>query len=170
MLHRHEFVQQPSISKGRAYEVEPTTIIFLVDGSGSVTEDDFECMMNLIRSYCMQVATKYRIRDSDSASDVDYEIPRTHSVGIIQFSNIVRVELKLSELTSSSFDSERSIEQVIQGIHRINGGTNIAAAIQQAANMVHARQYSSRSILVLLTDGRIDRYFTVKIFFLFTVV
>lgn len=41
---------------------------------------------------------------------------------------------------------------------RMNGGTNIAAAVAKAGSLLKAEPSSARRVLVLLTDGRIDTY------------
>ena len=41
---------------------------------------------------------------------------------------------------------------------RMNGGTNIAAAVAKAGSLLKSEASTSRRVLVLLTDGRIDTY------------
>merc|ERR1711933_100318 len=93
-------------------------VTFLVDGSGSVTEDDFHTMTSFM-SKTVETVNSYT---SDRAK-----------FGVIQFSNEVKVELKLGQINSKEF------EKFAINMSRMNGGTNIA-------------------LVLLLTDGRVDSY------------
>lgn len=118
---------------------EQTCCIFLVDGSGSVTEDDFNCM------------TSFMIQVAEYAAETDTP---TH-LGVIQFSNDVQVEA-----TPLLVDKDASqFRDVVLGMHRMNGGTNIALAVQKAGVLFKNMPLSkSRRVIALLTDGRVDSY------------
>lgn len=119
--------------------LDHTCCIFLVDGSGSVTEDDFTCMT----SFMIQVA-EYAV-----------EVGTTTHLGIIQFSNEVHVESAplLVDKDASQFTD------IVHGMRRMNGGTNIALAVQKAGQLFrNMRSSNFRQVIALLTDGRIDSY------------
>lgn len=124
-------------------------VIFLVDGSGSVSEPDFNTMTTFVKDAVVQL-------------DKDHE--ELH-VGILQFSDEVRTELELSVMEQVRFAT------VVDSMVRMNGGTNIASALMQAQQMFeeniedikndngvsdYSLQPPEHHVVVLLTDGRLD--------------
>lgn len=71
---------------------------------------------------------------------------------MLQFSNDSRVEVPLGPWDSEAFSA------AVRGMVRMNGGTNIAAAVGKAGALLKPEPPAARRVLVLLTDGRIDSY------------
>jgi len=139
-------------------------VTFLVDGSGSVTEEDFSTMTTFM---------------SKAVATVNAHTEGRAKFGVIQFSNEVKVELGLGQITSQAFDA------FANGMSRMNGGTNIALALSKACSTIASSSSSSGSsaagdgasasaaaggpatcvagvelphLVLLLTDGRVDSY------------
>mmetsp|Transcript_41729 Transcript_41729/g.106789 ORF Transcript_41729/g.106789 Transcript_41729/m.106789 type:complete len:422 (+) Transcript_41729:207-1472(+) len=146
------------------------SVLFLVDGSGSVTEDDFLNMTGFMQQAWHGIST----------------VCSNAKVGIVQFSNDVRVELQPVSMSSDHFQAH------VTKMTRMNGGTNISAAIRKAGQLLGVRPppplgsslsrmreipatlYLTRlrapccwqgikgegghSAIILLTDGRVDGY------------
>ena len=125
-----------------------TCIIFLVDGSGSVTEQDFACMTDFMLTAAEQVLATAATAAANGTSFAPVR------VSIIQFSNEVRVELPPTPLD----DNIDQFAATIAEMQRINGGTNIAAAVQKAGQLTKDLSPGCRRVMALLTDGRIDSY------------
>lgn len=89
-------------------------VVFLVDGSGSVAEEDFSTMVNFIRAATSAL--------QDAAPD--------SKVGVVQFSNEVKVEVPPQVVNEETF------HQTMNDMVRMNGGTNIAVAIQKAGQLL----------------------------------
>lgn len=89
-------------------------VMFLLDGSGSVTEDDFRTMTGFVSTTVAAVAAAH---------------PGAQA-GLLQFSNDVRVELPPRPLEPSAFHAH------LATMSRMNGGTNIALAIQRAGQLL----------------------------------
>jgi hypothetical protein len=138
----------PAAGKGSG-----ASVMFLLDGSGSVTEDDFRTMTQFIGTALASIVAEHPLA----------------RVGILQFSNDVRIELQPQAIDREMFD------QKLATMTRINGGTNISLAISKAGQLLKSADaellaqqaepgrlkaepgHSSR-VLVLLTDGRVDAY------------
>ena len=181
---------EKSISSAHRTPSTTSTIVFLIDGSGSVTEEDFSCMTNFVRSVCQRIISRHSSlvqhmdidkrdeevetaaagggtssnsdrtlysRDADEISYLAELQTCRHRVALIQFSNDVRVELDITDLTSEALADGGTLDAALRGIQRMNGGTNIAAALQKAGRVLKQRCHADRSVLALLTDGRIDR-------------
>ncbi|PRW34079.1 glycoside hydrolase isoform A [Chlorella sorokiniana] len=122
-------------------EIEPEQepelcLVFLVDGSGSVTEEDFRVMTDFMLTAVRGVA------DGGVRA----------KVAVVQFSNDCRVEQGPTDVDVESF------EALMAGMHRMNGGTNIALAVQKAGQLLKPLGPRTQRVLVLLTDGRIDTH------------
>jgi len=112
-------------------------VLFLVDGSGSVTEDDFHNMTSFM---CF------------AWNSISFSCPSA-KVGIVQFSNDVRVELQPTCLDADGFNEH------VTKMNRMNGGTNISAAIRKAGQILGGTKASNQhTAIILLTDGRVDGY------------
>ncbi|KAK9829572.1 hypothetical protein WJX72_006550 [[Myrmecia] bisecta] len=112
------------------------SVIFAVDGSGSVTLEDFTNMTQFIAQ-----ATTFFVKEHPESK-----------VGVIQFSNDVRVELMPQKIDLDSFNT------LMAQLTRMNGGTNIAASIQAAGQLMKAMPANASRVIVLLTDGRVDPF------------
>ena len=51
-----------------------------------------------------------------------------------------------------------AFEALMAGMARMNGGTNIALAVQKAGQLLKPLSATAHRVLVLLTDGRIDSH------------
>eukprot|EP00879_Flechtneria_rotunda_P007288 GHRR01007645.1.p1 GENE.GHRR01007645.1~~GHRR01007645.1.p1 ORF type:complete len:297 (+),score=106.63 GHRR01007645.1:825-1715(+) len=119
-------------------EEDELCVVFLIDGSGSVGEEDFACMTSFLNTAADTVAT----------------VPNS-KLCVVQFSNDSRVEVPLGPLDKPAF------EAAIKSMVRMNGGTNIAAAVAKAGSLLKSLpscSHHTRRVLALLTDGRIDSY------------
>jgi len=113
------------------------SVLFLVDGSGSVTEDDFLNMTGFMQQAWHGIST----------------VCSNAKVGIVQFSNDVRVELQPVSMSSDHFQAH------VTKMTRMNGGTNISAAIRKAGQLLGGiKGEGGHSAIILLTDGRVDGY------------
>lgn len=128
-----------------------TCIVFLVDGSGSVTEQDFACMTDFMLTAAEQVVATAAPGAVDGPNA---RVPGTVRLGVIQFSNEVRVELPPTAIE----DDLEPFAVTIADMQRMNGGTNIAAAVQKAGQLMKDLSSDCRRVMALLTDGRIDSY------------
>jgi uncharacterized protein YegL len=119
-------------------ESQDVGVLFLVDGSGSVQEEDFSAMTSFIER---------------AAVTFKESVPEC-KVGVVQFSNDVKVEVQPQPIME--LDSFRS---AITGMVRMNGGTNIATSIHKAGQLLKKNLSADASrVVVLLTDGRVDSY------------
>ncbi|XP_027901433.1 integrin alpha-D-like [Xiphophorus couchianus] len=108
-------------------------IAFLLDGSGSVTDDDFIRMKTFVKN----LIKTFLGRDTQFA--------------ITQFSDDPRTEYYFNTFNTSDWESQ------IKKIRQLTGKTFTAKAIQNVANDVFSPQKGSRSnvkrILIVITDG-----------------
>ncbi|MEW5299638.1 MAG: hypothetical protein WDW38_004313 [Sanguina aurantia] len=131
-------------------------IVFLLDGSGSVHEEDFTKMVEFVTEVTATL----------QASDPGCK------VGVVQFSNDVKVEFTPGEGDDEAFQkalksmcshrlpvpASMTASPVASQV-RMNGGTNISVAIQKAGQLLknHVDEDATRHV-VLITDGRVDAY------------
>lgn len=134
MLARDDAGSEAEAEAGVA-EADSLAVVFLLDTSGSVGDDEFAEMTGFLQTAAAAAAAQPR-----------------HKLAVVQFSSDSRVEVGLGPLDQAAFDG------AIASMKRINGGTNIAAAIAKAGSLLKAEPASARRVLVLLTDGRIDSY------------
>ncbi|KAL4858206.1 hypothetical protein ACK3TF_001693 [Chlorella vulgaris] len=137
-------------------------LVFLVDGSGSVTEEDFRVMTEFMLLAVRSVAAggsgggggggEEAAAAAATVGEAASAAPPRAKVAVIQFSNDVRVEQGPVEVDVPAF------EALMAGMGRMNGGTNIALAVQKAGQLLKPLSPSTRRVLVLLTDGRIDSH------------
>eukprot|EP00898_Chlorokybus_atmophyticus_P005802 jgi/Chlat1/6222/Chrsp44S05811 len=129
-----ERMKGPKCETGSQAEL---VVIFLVDGSGSVTEEDFSTMTRFLKQAVESIK-------------VTHELAK---VGVIQFSNEVRIELAPRNITPAEF------AQVVDEMARMNGGTNIASPIRKAEKLLREGiPYNATRVIALLTDGRVDSH------------
>jgi uncharacterized protein YegL len=101
-------------------------IVFVVDGSGSVSGTDFLLMKNMMKSV-MQYT-------SDDAT-----------VSVVQFNSWARTE----------FSQEQSYKQVLAKIDKVSqtgGGTNIADALSHVYHKIPLKS-DKRLVVIVMTDG-----------------
>lgn len=125
-------------------EEEELCVVFLVDGSGSVTEEDFRVMTGFMLAAVRGLA--------GGAAGQGAVPPLRSKVAVIQFSNDIRVEQGPVDVDVGAF------EALMAGMARMNGGTNIALAVQKAGQLLKPLSATAHRVLVLLTDGRIDSH------------
>ncbi|GIL47224.1 hypothetical protein Vafri_4093 [Volvox africanus] len=118
-------------------ETQQVCVVFLVDGSGSVNAEEFEAMLGFV----VETSTQLQANVTDC------------QVSVVQFSNDVRVEAPLTPVNLEA------LLKVTHGMVRMNGGTNVAVAIQKAGQLLKrdAAADAMRHV-ILLTDGRVDSY------------
>lgn len=125
------------ITTEHAVQQQSGGIVFLLDGSGSVSQDDFVAMTGFVSKAAATV--------SSVISDL--------KLGVMQFSNDIQIEAPITQYDAESFAA------VIKDMARMNGGTNVALAIQTASkHMLNSLPETGSRTLILLTDGRIDHY------------
>jgi len=103
-------------------------VVYLLDGSGSVSEDDFREMCTFVKTSAPQLS---------ALLGVDAQ------VGVVQFSTEPRVERALGPVG----DDPVALATLLDSIVRINGGTNISAAIARAGALMRARDLEVLGIL-----------------------
>ncbi|KXZ52905.1 hypothetical protein GPECTOR_8g284 [Gonium pectorale] len=113
------------------------SVVFLIDGSGSVNAEEFEAMLGFV---------------VDASTQLQAAVPN-NQVSVVQFSNDVRVEVPLAAVDLDA------LRKTTKEMSRMNGGTNVAVALQKAGSLLKrdAGLESMRHV-VLLTDGRVDSY------------
>eukprot|EP00240_Pyramimonas_obovata_P001958 CAMPEP_0118929340 /NCGR_PEP_ID=MMETSP1169-20130426/6369_1 /TAXON_ID=36882 /ORGANISM="Pyramimonas obovata, Strain CCMP722" /LENGTH=451 /DNA_ID=CAMNT_0006871511 /DNA_START=121 /DNA_END=1476 /DNA_ORIENTATION=- len=125
----------------------PLTVMFLLDGSGSLSEMDFDVM----RTFVKRTVTVVKAR-----------VPQA-KVGMLQFTTEVRVEI------APTSEAAEAVGQKVDGMTRMNGGTNLAAPILLSEQLLRAEQRAvaaqtgqeeagseGRHVLVLLSDGIVE--------------
>jgi len=109
----------------------PIDIVFLVDGSGSVSSSEFD-------------TTRAFVEDVGLAINI---APNATNAAIIQFSSTAQVEIGLT-------DSEPAFLAANAAMSRIAGGTNFVNAFNLARTVLEASPRPlSNSVIVLITDG-----------------
>uniref|UniRef100_I3KW12 VWFA domain-containing protein n=1 Tax=Oreochromis niloticus TaxID=8128 RepID=I3KW12_ORENI len=117
-----------------------TDIAFLLDGSGSVSQPDFQTMKRFVKE----------IIQSFLSSETQFSVS--------QFSTDPEVHFNFKKFSSSG-----SVETDINGIRQQGGSTYTAKAITHVVNNVFTPQRGSRpngkKVLIVVTDGQSnDRY------------
>ncbi|XP_014833771.1 PREDICTED: integrin alpha-X-like [Poecilia mexicana] len=114
-------------------ECPQTNIAFLLDGSGSVSREDFSRMKEFVKNMIRSL------------------LGRDTQFAITQFSSSPTTHYYFNTLSTSNWESQ------INNIRQFGGGTNTAGAIQNVVNDVFSSQSGSRSnvkrILIVITDG-----------------
>ncbi|XP_028671460.2 integrin alpha-X-like [Erpetoichthys calabaricus] len=109
-------------------------IVFLIDGSGSVSSPDFQNM----KVFMIQIINKFWGRNTNFA--------------IVQFSSSTKVEFDFRRYLSS-----RSPSILINPIVQMSGGTNTVSGMRNVVDNIFAPSTGSRTdatkILITITDG-----------------
>lgn len=111
---------------------ESLAVVLLVDGSSSVTEDDFMAQ----RNFCTQLVQSLR------------ETHHNASVAILQFNQYPKVHSGLTNV------HKPAILAAIDGMHQMMGSTDIAAPIRRARQMLAEDGSPGQKAIVLITDGQ----------------
>ncbi|XP_049760380.1 integrin alpha-X-like isoform X3 [Elephas maximus indicus] len=110
-------------------------ILFLIDGSGSITPDDFERMMNFVKAVMSQ-----------------FQRPSTQ-FSLMQFANSFNIHFTFHNFAHSS-----DPQALLNGVKQLKGLTYTASAIQIATNVMFSPQKGAREnatkILIIITDGQ----------------
>jgi len=120
-------------------------LVLAIDGSGSVTADNFE----ILREYVIKLLKRYK---------GEVENTELMKVGIVQFGNgeigddgIISNALKLSPLTSDM----TALEDVVTNMAYLKGFTNMAQAFALAETMyTEAGRADAMSAVLTITDGK----------------
>lgn len=108
------------------------SVVLLVDGSSSVTEEDFGTM-------------------KDFARELVESLRRTHPdayVALVQFNQYPRVEVSLTNVCKSKLSS------CIDTMEQMMGSTDIAAPIRRARQILIEEARPGEKAIVMLTDGQ----------------
>ncbi|XP_021093187.1 integrin alpha-X [Heterocephalus glaber] len=110
-------------------------IVFLVDGSGSITPREFGTMINFVKSVMSQ-----------------FQRPSTQ-VSLVQFSNRFQIHFTFNDFASSSDPLS-----LLNPVHQLQGLTYTATAIRNVINQLFTTQSGARrdatKVLIVITDGR----------------
>lgn len=121
-------------------------VIFLVDGSGSVSSDDFA------------VSKAFVARAAQRLYDTASKVPGCEvKMGLVQFANECRVELGLDEAQGV----DEAVEHIDGNMERMSGGTSFLAPLLQAQEMLNEQASPGgniKRVVAMLTDGCIDTY------------
>ncbi|XP_063309185.1 collagen alpha-6(VI) chain [Pelobates fuscus] len=120
-----------------ACEAEKADLIFLIDGSTSISNDDFKIMKNFMKSVI---------------DDFDIAVDRVH-VGVAQYSHNYKVHFR-----TKRFTEKKTVNNEIENIPKLNGNTLIGSALQKTEkelfNVPENRiSEGVHQILVVITDG-----------------
>lgn len=105
-------------------------LMLALDGSGSISETDFEIMRDFVRT----MVNSFSIG------------PRDANVGIIQFSTTAELYIGLS-------DDPNSVNAAVDNMTKFGNSTNIAAAIDLAQEQFVTRRAGIPRVIIVLTDG-----------------
>ncbi|PNJ33665.1 integrin alpha-X [Pongo abelii] len=110
-------------------------IVFLIDGSGSISSDNFATMMNFVRAVISQ-----------------FQRPSTQ-FSLMQFSNKFQTHFTFEKFRSSS-----NPLSLLDSVHQLRGLTHTATAIQNVVHRLFHASYGARrdaaKILIVITDGK----------------
>ncbi|CAJ0941120.1 unnamed protein product, partial [Mesorhabditis belari] len=120
---------------------QPTDLVFLIDGSGS------------IGSYIFQTDVLRFISEFAELFDIG---PKQTRVAVVQYSDQIRHEFGLGDYTNA-----RSVHEAIQGIDYLTGLTRTGAAIEHVATEAFNERRGARPlsstvarVVIVITDGR----------------
>jgi uncharacterized protein YegL len=112
---------------------ESLSVVLLMDGSSSVTEEDF----NAMKAFCVQLVTSLRETHSDA------------TVAVLQFNQYPKVHAPLTQVESGT------LESCIMSIQQAMGSTDCCAPIRRARQMLAEGEAGhGEKAIVLLTDGQ----------------
>lgn len=108
------------------------SVVLLIDGSSSVTEEDFSAMKKFADALLASLG----------------ETHPTAALALVQFNQNPKVEAPLTPV------SRGSLRHAISTLDQMMGSTDIAAPIRRAREMLEDEPVSSPKAIVLLTDGQ----------------
>lgn len=114
------------------------TVMFCLDGSGSLSEMDFDVMRNFVKRTVQVIRSR---------------VPNA-KVGMIQFTTEVRVEI------SPTAEDFEAVCLKVDSMARMNGGTNLAAPILRSEQLLQEHmtsgEHTGGNVVVLLSDGIVE--------------
>ncbi|XP_078580606.1 uncharacterized protein LOC144864418 isoform X3 [Branchiostoma floridae x Branchiostoma japonicum] len=114
----------------------PVDLVFLLDGSGSVTEANFE----LVKDFTQDVIRSFNVSTSATR------------VGVVQFSDTVRTEFFLN-----TFQTKSQVLQAVDSLGYLQGNTLTGAAIDFVRTSTFSTPAGNRAgqpdFLIVVTDG-----------------
>lgn len=108
------------------------SVVVLVDGSSSVTEDDFSAM----KEFAHSMVNNIRSTNPDA------------SVALVQFNQYPKVEVSLTNVCKSKLAS------CITNMEQHMGSTDIASPIRRARQILSEEALPGERAIILLTDGQ----------------
>jgi len=120
-------VASPLSSASRFTINANTSITFLVDGSGSVTLEDFRHIQDFI-------ITTHNIIHSQFATNNNNKV----YMSVVQFSSDYRIELSPKEISPLHCHHHDGIEEEVGKMRRMNGGTHVGAAMRGAHQVIRS--------------------------------
>lgn len=108
------------------------SVVLLIDGSSSVTEEDFKAM----KEFATSLVNSLNSTHPDSA------------LALVQFNQHPKVECQLTPVARGS------LRHTIAGLDQMMGSTDIAAPIRRARELLENESTDSAKAIVLLTDGQ----------------
>jgi len=115
-----------------AFVERSLSVVLLIDGSSSVTEEDFKAM----KEFASALVLSLLATNSDA------------TLGIIQFNQHPKVEQPLTPVTRGS------LRHTISALDQMMGSTDIAAPIRRAKEILQNEPFNTKKAIVLLTDGQ----------------
>ncbi|XP_035660176.1 transmembrane matrix receptor MUP-4-like [Branchiostoma floridae] len=112
-------------------------LVFLLDGSGYVTEPNFKVMKEFVKG----IAQNFVVQ------------PDTTHIAVVQYSNVVRKEFALN-----TYSKTADVVAAIGRIQYMTGGTNTGAGLKYVGQSVFTQSTGDRprnpNVLVVVTDGK----------------
>ncbi|XP_068081434.1 serine-rich adhesin for platelets isoform X3 [Anabrus simplex] len=108
----------------------PANLMFVVDGSGSLTEDEFGLETGLVNAIVRA-----------------FPLSEDRSAGVVTFSSDATVDVSVSTDDTCTFLSN------VSAIRYPRGGTNLAKALQLANNELQQNAVHDFTVTFLITDG-----------------
>ena len=108
------------------------SVVLLIDGSSSVTEEDFKAMKEFANSLAASLAATH----NDSA------------LALVQFNQHPKVEAPLTPVIRGT------LRHAISALDQMMGSTDISAPIRRAREMLAEEHPETQKVIILLTDGQ----------------
>ncbi len=108
------------------------SVVLLIDGSSSVTEEDFKAMKEFASSLAASLAATH-----DDAA-----------LALVQFNQHPKVEAPLTPVARGS------LRHAIAALDQMMGSTDISAPIRRAREMLSEEARETEKVIILMTDGQ----------------
>lgn len=110
----------------------PLQVVMLIDGSSSVTEEDFSQQRNFCKALILS------LRETHS----------TASVALIQFNQYPKVHLGLTNV------AQTAVLDALSEMQQLMGSTDVSAPLRRSREMLADDGASGEKAIVLITDGQ----------------